>query len=78
MAAFTRETALAQMRSRSRPSYTAGRLDTICAVHRDLWLYINALPEPQRTEAEELLLTAYLMGSKMNAKLVEYKSKEQK
>jgi hypothetical protein len=69
MAAFTWDNALMQLRSGRR-----GLNDnTICGVQRQLWVYLDQLPEPQRTDAEVLLVAAYLMGSKMHAKLVEYK-----
>jgi len=70
MAALTREKAVAQLETRP-----AG-FDTICAVHRRLWRLLGALPERQRIEARDVLVTAYVMGSKMQAKLVEYKDAE--
>lgn len=69
MAAFTRDGALMQLRSQHGPQ----NYDTICGVHRALWPFIDRLPEPQRTEAEDLLATAFVMGSKMNRRLVERK-----
>lgn len=72
MAAFTSETARAQLRSKHGPQ----NYDTICGVQRALWTYIDLLPEPARTAAEDLLVAAYVMGSKMNARLVEYSKKE--
>jgi hypothetical protein len=71
VAAPTKEIALQQMRSGQR----ALTRDTICGVHRTLWGYVMQLPEPQRSEAEDLLADAYLMGSKMHFKLREYKSR---
>jgi hypothetical protein len=69
MAAPSPEVALKQLRSQHGPqSY-----DTICGVQRALWPYIDLLPEPKRTEAEALLAAAYVMGSKMHARLVEQK-----
>jgi hypothetical protein len=68
VAAFSRDAALQQLRSGLR-----GLNDnTICGVHRQLWVLIHKLPEPERTDAEVLLAAAYLMGSKMNKRLVEY------
>jgi hypothetical protein len=67
MAAFSPETALRQLRSQHGPQ----NYDTICGVQRALWPYIDRLPEPQRSQAEALLATAYVMGSKMNARLLE-------
>lgn len=69
MAAWTPETALAQLRSQHGPQ----NYDTICGVQRALWPFIDLLPEPQRSEAEHLLATAYVMGSKMQAKMIERK-----
>jgi hypothetical protein len=67
MAAHSPETARMQLRSQHGPqSY-----DTICGVQRALWVYVDLLPEPQRSEAEALLVKAYVMGSKMHARLVE-------
>jgi hypothetical protein len=66
MAAMSPDAARMQLRSQHSPqSY-----DTICGVHRALWPYIDSLPEPQRSEAEELLVTACVMGSKMHAALI--------
>lgn len=73
MAAFTPEKARMQLRSQHGPQ----NYDTVCGIHRALWAYIDLLPEPQRSEAEELLVTAYLMGSKMNEKLVDYKRRSE-
>lgn len=70
MAAFSPETARVQIRSQHGPQ----NYDTICGVQRALWAYIDLLPEPKRSQAEELLVTAYVMGSKMQAKLVERKN----
>ena len=69
MAAFTPDAARMQLRSQHGPQ----NYDTLCGVQRALWAYIDRLPEPERSQAEELLVAAYLMGSKMHAKLVEYK-----
>jgi hypothetical protein len=68
MAAFSAEVALAQLRSQHGPQ----NYDTICGMQRALWAYVDLLPEPQRSEAETLLAGAYVMGSKMQARLVEY------
>ena len=38
-----------------------------------MWAYVDLLPEPKRSEAEALLAAAYVMGSKMHARLVEYR-----
>ena len=68
MAAHSPEVALQQLQSQHGPqSY-----DTICGVQRALWAYVDLLPEPQRSEAEALLVAAYVMGAKMHARLVEY------
>ena len=72
MAAQSPDVALVQLRSQHGPQ----NYDTICGVQRALWAYLNLLPEPQRSEAEALLAAAYVMGSKMHARLVELKSKE--
>jgi hypothetical protein len=69
MAAPSLEVALKQLRSQHGPqSY-----DTICGVQRALWAYVDLLPEPKRSEAEALLAVAYVMGSRMHARLVEYR-----
>lgn len=70
MAAPDYDTALQQLRSGLRALSDT----TICGVQRQLWHYINQLPEPQRTDAEVLLAAAYVMGSKMDRKLREYKT----
>jgi len=69
MAAHSPEVAIKQLQSQHGPQ----NYDTICGVQRALWPYINLLPEPKRTEAEGLLVTAYVMGSRMHARLVEQK-----
>lgn len=66
MAALTPEAARMQLRSQHSPQ----TYDTICGVHRALWVFIDQLPEPQRSQAEELLVTACVMGSKMHAALL--------
>ena len=71
MAAYSPEVARMQLRSQHGPqSY-----DTICGVQRALWVYLDLLPEPKRSEAEDLLVTAYVMGSKMAACLAEHRKK---
>lgn len=73
VAAPSLDTARRQLRSQHGPqSY-----DTICGVQRALWPYIDLLPEPQRSQAEDLLATACVMGSKMNARLVELKQRSE-
>jgi len=65
---LTREQARAQLASREN------REETICAVQRDLWKELQKMPEsPERAAAEELLITAYLMGKRMAAKLAHYR-----
>ena len=58
---MTREEALAQMRR-------ASSWRTICEVHREIFDLCAGMPDVQ-----ELVLEAFIMGKKMDAKLREYK-----
>jgi len=67
VAAYTPELALMQLRSQHGPQ----NYNTVCGLHRAMWPYINQLPEPQRTEAEKLLVEAHLLGSKQHRQLLQ-------
>lgn len=47
---------------------------TICEVHREIFDLAQTLPEEKKTAIEDLVLDAFIMGKKMDAKLKEYKS----
>lgn len=51
----------------------ASSFRTICEVHRELYDLTQSFPEGIREQAQKLLLEAFAMGKKMDAKLREYK-----
>lgn len=64
---MTREEALAQMKR-------ASSFRTICEVHREIYDAAATLPESQRDRIHGLVIEAFIMGKKMDAKLREYKA----
>jgi hypothetical protein len=63
----TKEEALGHMKR-------ASSWRTICEVHRELYDMCGVMPEPARTTLRDLVLEAFVMGKKMDAKLREYKA----
>lgn len=63
---MTRDEALKAMRR-------ASPWRTICEVHREIYDACVALDEPLKSTIEELVIEAFIMGKKMDAKLREYK-----
>lgn len=47
---------------------------TICEVHREIHDLAGTLAEPTKTAFQDLVLEAFVMGKKMDAKLREYKA----
>jgi hypothetical protein len=64
---MTRDEALALMRR-------ASSWRTICEVHREIYDMCGVIQEPARTTLRDLVLEAFVMGKKMDAKLREYKA----
>lgn len=64
---MTREEALVALRR-------ASSFRTICEVHREIYDAAETLPEPQKSEIQNKILEAFIMGKKMDAKLREYKA----
>jgi hypothetical protein len=64
---MTREQALVALRRAS--SYR-----TICEVHREIFDAAETLPQAARDRIQNLVLDAFIMGKKMDAKLKEYKA----
>lgn len=52
----------------------ASSFRTICEVHREIYDLAEILPEPQKENLQNLVLDAFIMGKKMDAKLREYKA----
>ena len=47
---------------------------TICEVFREMWDIVDCIPhEVVRKELKEKIIDGFIMGKKMNAKLIEYK-----
>ena len=64
---MTRDEALVALRRAS--SYR-----TICEVHRELYDAAEHLPTAEKEKIQNLVLDAFIMGKKMDAKLREYKA----
>lgn len=64
---MTRDEALVFMRRSSSRR-------TICEVHREIYDACDEMPEVVKTQMRELVLEAFIMAKKMDAKLREYKS----
>jgi hypothetical protein len=64
---MTREEALIRIRM-------ASSRRTICEVHREIYDACCAMPENEKAQLRELVLEAFIMAKKMDAKLREYKS----
>lgn len=64
---MTREEALVAMRR-------ASPWRTICEVHREIHDACEALPEPTKTKIQDLVIEAFIMGKKIDARLREYKA----
>lgn len=64
---MTRDEALANMRRSSS-------FRTICEVHREIFDSCGVLPESIRDHLQDLVIEAFIMGKKMDAKLREYKA----
>ena len=47
---------------------------TICEVHREIYDACDEMSEREKTKVQELVLEAFIMAKKMDAKLREYKS----
>ena len=47
---------------------------TICEVHREIYDLAENLEEPFRTQLQELVVDAFIMAKKMDAKLKSYKA----
>ena len=64
---MTRDEALGHMRR-------ASSFRTICEVHREIYDACGHLPEPERSAIRNLVIEAFTMGKKMDAKLRKYKA----
>lgn len=64
---MTREEALVAMRR-------ASSFRTICEVHREIYDAAELLPPADKEKIQNLVLDAFIMGKKMDAKLREYKA----
>lgn len=64
---MTREEALVAMRR-------ASSFRTICEVHREIYDAADALPEPLKAKVQDLVIEAFVMGKKIDARLREYKA----
>lgn len=64
---MTRDEALVSMRR-------ASCFRTICEVHREIYDLSEGVPEAIKEKLRELVLEAFVMGKKMDAKLREYKA----
>jgi len=47
---------------------------TICEVHREMFDLCEQIPEPHKNTIQDLILEAFIMGKKMDARLREYKA----
>ena len=65
--AMTRDEALIAMRR-------ASSWRTICEVHREIYDACWSLPEQEKTQIRDLVIEAFIMGKKIDAKLREYKA----
>lgn len=65
--AMDREEVLAQMRRSSSHR-------TICEVHRELYDLTKQMEPETRTKVQDLIIEAFVMGKKMDAKLREYRA----
>ena len=45
---------------------------TICEVHREMFDICETLPDPVKSRIQNLVIEAFIMGKKMDAKLREY------
>lgn len=52
----------------------ASSFRTICEVHREMFDLCDELSEPQKSAFQNLVIEAFIMGKKMDAKLREYKA----
>lgn len=64
---MTREEALVAMRR-------ASSWRTICEVHREIYDACEEAPEALREKLRELVIEAFIMGKKIDARLREYKA----
>lgn len=64
---MTRDEALVSMRR-------ASSFRTICEVHREIFDLCETLPEPVKTKVQDLVIEAFIMGKKIDARLREYKA----
>jgi tRNA U54 and U55 pseudouridine synthase Pus10 len=64
---MNRDDALVQMRR-------ASSFRTICEVHREIFDGCEELPEPIKTKLQDLVIEAFVMGKKIDAKLREYRA----
>lgn len=64
---MNREEALIAMRR-------ASSWRTICEVHREIYDACEALPEHAKTKLQELVIEAFIMGKKIDARLREYRA----
>lgn len=65
---MTRDEALVQLRCK------ASSFRTICEVHREIYDATEGLDEQAKAHIRELVIDAFIMGKKMDARLKEYKS----
>lgn len=47
---------------------------TICEVHREIYDAAESLPEPVKTQIQDRVIEAFIMGKKIDARLREYKA----
>jgi tRNA U54 and U55 pseudouridine synthase Pus10 len=52
----------------------ASSFRTICEVHREIFDGCEELPEPLKTQLQDLVIEAFVMGKKIDAKLREYRA----